>query len=84
MGTIVFLTYPPMFEDYERDIENAEYDNQLRAFEVPVWWAVDFIFLTWRMSLEAFLNEYTWDDTYEMYEQAIADDAIVSEEIIER
>lgn len=84
MGTIVFLTYPPMMEDYERGIENVEYDHQLRSFEVPVWWAVDFIFITWRMSLEEFLEVYTWDDTYDMYEQAYNDGIIVREEIIER
>lgn len=83
MGTIVFLTYPPALKDYDKWIENDEYDNQLRAFEVPIWWASEFVFITWRMGLADFIDEYTWDDSYEMYLQAAADGIVISEKITE-
>lgn len=84
LETISFETYTDMYLDYERSIENEEYDNEMRIFVVPKHWAVDFVFIHYMMSLDDFLNEYTWDESYEMYTSALIDTVIVSEGILER
>ena len=84
MDSITFDTYPPMFKVYEEYLENEEYDEQIRLFSVPKAWAVDWIFIQFRMGLEDFMNEYTWDDTFEMYGAAKAAGVILSDEIVDR
>lgn len=76
--TITIYTYPPMFTDYENMIENENYDNEVRCFDVPKDWAVAWIRENMGMSLEEFWHEYTYDDTIQMYGDC---DLITREEV---
>lgn len=78
-NTIQFDTFPDMFTDYENLIENENYDNELIVFEVPRDWAINWIKTELGMSLEEFLNEYTWDDTLAMRYKADADGVLMNE-----
>lgn len=84
MQTVTFETYAPMFIDYEDYIENENYDNEIRVFSVPKALAVDWIFIHYRMGYEDFLNEYTWDDTFNMFGDAIKDKVLVNCDIEDR
>lgn len=77
--TIFFDTYPDYFLDDEEEVENYNYDDELIVIEVPEDWAVNWIKAELGMSLEEFLNEYTWDDTLEMRYSANADGVLISE-----
>lgn len=76
---IEFTTYPDMFSDYEHNIENQNYDNELKVFGVPTAWAVNWIITEGEMTFDEFMNEYTWDNTLAMYDQAVVDDVMLYE-----
>ena len=77
-------TYPDMFLDYEEGTENPNYDNETRVFCVPLEWAKRWIEIIADMTMEEFENEYTWDESFAMYEAAVEDNVILYEAIIER
>ena len=82
---IHYDTYPPMMSDYENCIENENYDNEILWFCVPDEWAFEYIVQeTDYNGFEDFEAEYTWDDTLQMYECALRDGVLISEEIKER
>ena len=81
LETIKFYTYPNVFND--DDTENVNYDYELRSFEVPVPWFLEFILKEWE-SVEQFFDEFTYDDTWWIYEQAIITGNLISEKIVER
>lgn len=78
--TIQFDTYPDMFTDYENLIENENYDYEHRVFEVPRDWALEWISKNARYD-DGFWNEYTYDDTFQMYEDACKAGVLISEAI---
>lgn len=80
---ITFDTYPPMFVG---DKENINYDSEYRLFTVPtMWFLEEFKVDNFGCSdIETFLREYTWDDTFFLYERALSDDVIIYDEIAER
>lgn len=82
--TVTFYTYPPMFKNYKTFQENENYDRELRSFTVPKKWASEWIFKTYKMWFDEFLNEYTWDDTYDMYESALDAGVASNIKIVER
>ena len=82
--TIKFETYPNYMIDYENDIENVNYDNEMIVFCVPVMWAERWVKLECNMELDEFLSVYTWDDTEAMFNSALIADVVLSEEIAER
>ena len=82
--TVQLDTYPPMFVDDDCQTENEDYDNQLRLFVVPLAWAVSWVWLQHRIDFETFKKEYTWDDTYRLYDQAVKDGVVISTEIVDR
>ena len=82
--TITFDTYPDMFLDYEEHIENENYDNETRVFEVPEVWALKWISKKAPWDVPEFWDEYTWDETYGMYEDAIRDNVLIAEHIESR
>ena len=73
-----------MLVDYDKGIENENYDNEIRVFSVPMQWALNYISKHLHMTLDEFKNEYTWDDTWQMYEMALDEEEIVSNTIIGR
>lgn len=79
--TVSFWTYPDYYDlaDHGIEIENDNYDNELIVFEVPRDWAINWIKTELGMSLEEFLNEYTWDDTLAMRYKADADGVLMNE-----
>lgn len=81
---ITFETYPNMFVDEDCAEENLEYDREIRVFDVDKSWAIDWVFIHYRMGLDDFINEYTWDDTFQMYEDAKISGTLISETIEER
>ena len=89
MATMKFYTYPEYsYRDENGEYrENEDYDTTLKEFEVPYDWAVDWIAL-WAvetgLSADSFMDEYTWDDTLEMYDDAYPDGKVITEKIIER
>ena len=80
--TITYGTYPDMFTDYENMIENEDYDIQMREITVPTAWAKEWVQEHCDMSLDEYENEYTWDDSIQMYEDAKAEGVLISTEII--
>ena len=84
MQTTEFETYAPMFMGDGTYTENPDYDDQLTVFEVPLEWAEQWAVGDGFESLEAFLDNYTWDDTYRMYGDALAQKAVLSERITAR
>lgn len=79
---VIFYTYSEVFSDFEDYVENADYDSELIQFSVPVNWAVDYIFIHFRMGIEDFMNGYDFDDTLEMMECAEAEGIDVQQKII--
>lgn len=81
---ITLETYPPMVYD---GVENPFYDEELLEFTIPYSWLSRYYH---EQQLGAFdldfflMNEYTWDDTLEIYERAKIDDVVISEHIVER
>lgn len=81
---ITLETYPPMVYD---GVENPFYDEELLEFTIPYFWLSRYYH---EQQLGAFdldfflMNEYTWDDTLEIYNNASADGVIISEKIVER
>ena len=82
--TYTYETYPPMFSDYENDIENENYDHELRMFTVPAYWAIKWMREEAEMTKAWFDCQYTWDDTFSMYEAACREGVILKEWIEER
>lgn len=80
---ITFETYSDMFKDYENGVENENYDHEVRLFDVPKVWAVDWIEQTYDMDLDTFMSEYTYDETIQMYEDAIAEGVLIKANIEE-
>ena len=76
---MTFDTYPDLFDDDEN--ENYNYDYEIRLFTVPSEWAEAWVNKECEMSMEEFMDEYTWEDTNDMYCAAILDDVIVEEHI---
>ena len=77
--TYTYETYPPMFSDYENDIENENYDNEMRMFTVPAYWGIKWMREEAEMTKAEFDTEYTWDDTFSMYEDACREGVIINE-----
>ena len=84
MNTVTYETYPDMFTDYEELIENENYDDEIRFFEVPEEWAYGWTKEHGFTGLDEFNNEYTWDITYDMWEDAKAKSILISEHIDSR
>lgn len=82
--TFTFQTYTPMFTDYENGIENENYDNEILVFCVPAIWANEWCVKEFGMSAEEFSEEYTWDDTISMFEDAKADEVVIESHVEER
>ena len=84
-NTITFETYPPMFVDYNTYEENTDYDYTMRVFTVPYDWYIRWLkartFIHGYPDDETFQNEYTWDDTLNMYDHAVYEDMIIEEHI---
>lgn len=78
METITFGTYPPLTLDDGSVNEN--YDDELREFEVPKEWVTRW--LDGAITLEEFLDTYTWDESYFLYQDAIADHAVISDNVV--
>lgn len=78
---IAFETYP---DYYIGGQENPDYDSTLKEFDVDEGWAACWIDTNYRMSVEDFIAEYTWDDTLMMYDDAWIADALMEERIVER
>lgn len=78
METIVFVTYPPMTLDDGSVNEN--YDDELREFEVPKEWVTRW--LNGDTTLEELMNTYTWDESYFLYQDAVADHVVISDVIL--
>ena len=77
---IAFYTYPEMFVPYDNGyIENPDYDDTVIVFEVPLTWAKHWVKKEGYDSLESFLNEYTWDDTLCMYNDAFRDGTLYND-----
>jgi len=83
MKTITFGTYPDMYLDREEQVENPNYDNEMREFTVPTGWAESWIRSVYDMTIKEFNEWYTWDVTDRMYLDAIHDNVLVSTEIID-
>lgn len=84
MKSLTFDTYPDMFTDYENRIENENYDNEMRVFEVPEDWALKWIAENAPWDVPKFWKENTWDETYAMYEDAIREGVLIKENIVAR
>lgn len=80
METIVLSTYPPMTLD--DGSENENYDNEIREFEVTKEWLTRWLDGT--PSLDEFLDTYSWDESYFLYQDAVADHVIISDGIVGR
>lgn len=77
--TITYDTYADMFTDYDGLIENENYDYECRIIEVPIAWASTWVHRNREMTLNEFWDEYTYDDTIQMYEDAIKDGVLIRE-----
>ena len=84
MHTITFDTYPPMFDDYDACIENDRYDDELQLFTVPEAWATQWITDHLDMPMKEFMREYTWDETFAMFDAASSQHVVISSEIVDR
>lgn len=82
--TIQFETYPPFYNNYETGEFNENYDNELVVFTVPTDWCERWVKRNRNMELYDFLQEYTWDDTEAMLNDASIADVILSEERVPR
>lgn len=81
-GTITLATYPDMFLDNDCKVENENYDNEFREFTVPLGWAVEWMKSKCNQTLNEFLDEYTWDETIQMYDDARHQNVLYSTEIL--
>lgn len=81
MNTVTYETYPDMFLDDNCTIENENYDNETRYFEIPEEWAKEWVVKNGFLSLNIFNSEYIWDHTWQMWEDAIKEGVLVSERI---
>lgn len=79
---VVYYTYPDMFTDYENGIENENYDHEMRVIEVPMDWASMWVRTRYGMSLDEYENEYDYNDSFQMYEDAMRDGVLISEKIV--
>lgn len=79
METIVLSTYPPMTLD--DGSENENYDNEIREFEVSKEWVTRWLDGT---PLDEFLGTYIWDESYFLYQDAVANQAVISDIILGR
>lgn len=82
MESIKLETYPQLVID-DNFNENEDYDTTLRLFAVPTQWLLDWL-VNDNQTLDEFMAEYTWDDTYVIYAQAIEDGVLLDETIIDR
>ena len=65
--------------------ENPFYDEELIEFTVPYSWLSRIVSKELgKNKLEEYLDTYTWDETWSLYEEATADKVIVKERIVER
>ena len=80
---ITFATYPDMFLDRGEQVENPNYDNEMREFTVPAEWAKAWILSECGMTAKEFDEWYTWDVTDRMYSDSIREKVLVSTEIID-
>lgn len=79
MGIITLFTYP--------DYEDEHYDYVIREFSVPRMWLESIIeeLTDGEIStVQEFLDEYTWDDSLCVYEEAIKNKVLISDEIVPR
>lgn len=79
--SIIFDTFIP-FDDKHYDDDNY-FDTHIMLFEVPLDWVERYLEGI-GYTIESFNDEYTWDDTWQMYESACVDDVIVYENVVER
>ena len=82
--TITLDTYPDMFLDYDCNVENENYDHQIRLFTVPLNWAVEWMRSECKLTLDEFMKVYTWDETMQMYEDARSENALCATKIVEQ
>lgn len=80
MNELIVETYPPMFSDYDNNVENENYDNEIRVFAVPKEWALKWI-SDFGMTYEEWCDECTWDDTFQMYSDAVDEEVLIRETI---
>ena len=81
MKTVTYDTYPDVFTDYESLIENENYDNETRFIEIPEAWAKEWVVKNGFPTLDSFNLEYTYDTTWQMFDDATAEGVLVSERI---
>ena len=77
-NTVQLETYPDMFIDDNNElVGNPGYDDQMRVFSIDRDWFIRY--------LEArFFETYDWDDSWQMYEAALKDHAVIDETMEER
>ena len=81
VDNIAFTTQPPAFSDYDKLIENENYDNEIREVSVPREWAEAFIAANFGMAFDEYLEEWDWDSSCQMYEAALSEGVIASDTI---
>ena len=81
-GALTFTTYPPLTNP--AGTENELYDDTMCVFDVREVWFYRWVYEEDGRSWRQFLDEYTWDDTLQMYELAIQVGAVLREEIVPR
>ena len=77
--TVELETYPDMFSDYEKSVENENYDDTSRVFEIPSEFFNSIVDCA-----ENFFDTYTWDESEQIYNLALSENKIISEKIVER
>ena len=78
---VTYFTYSDMFTDYENGIENENYDYEMRVIKVPRDWASEWVRARFGMSLDEYENEYDYNDSFQMYEDAMYAGVLISEKI---
>lgn len=82
-NTFTAFTFPDVYIDYENEIENENYDNEIKAFSVPKDWATAWARTTCGITLDEFRNEYTYDDTAQMLDDAYDQGVLIEEKTLE-
>lgn len=78
---ITLDTYPV---NHGYEYMTDEWESKLLLFTVPSTWLRNVLKEDDIESIDEFLDEYTWDDTEAIYDRALAEHAIVNEQLVER
>ena len=78
---ITFDSFPRTF--LEDGTENPNWDDELLLFTIPYYYFIQWL-IDNDIDFDEFMDEYTWEDTYELYECADTDGKVIKEEVIER